>query len=115
MARTRAVLDAAAVASEVELVITNNLRHFEAADLAPLGKRSLDADTFLCELLDRSPNIVRAALNRQVAHMRRPRPWTPPELLGRLGDRGAGDPLAPSFAAACERRFSLTVEPPPAP
>lgn len=51
---------AAAVVGDVELVVTNNLRHFAADDLAPLGKRSLNADAFLCELLGRSPHIVRA-------------------------------------------------------
>lgn len=106
---------AAAVVGDVELIVTNNLRHFEAADLAQLGKQSLDVDTFLCELLDRSPSIVRAALDQQVANMRRPRPWTLAELLGRLGGRGAGDSLAPSFATACEQRFSLKAEPPPTP
>lgn len=89
---------AAAVVGSVELVVTNNLRHFETADLAQLGKRSLDADAFLCELLDRSPSIVRTALDQQVAHMRRPRQWTLAELLGRLEGQGSGDPLAPNFA-----------------
>lgn len=104
---------AAAVVGGTELVVTNNLRHFAADDLAPLGKRSLDTDAFLCELLDRSPHIVRVALDQQVAHMRQPRRWTLAELLGRLAGRGSGDPLAPSFAVACERQFSLEAEPPP--
>ncbi len=106
---------AAAVVGKVELVVTNNLRHFEADDLVQVGKRSVDADTFLCELLDRSPNITRAALDQQVAHMRRPRQWTLAELLGRLKGQGTGDPLAPSFAVSCERRFSLKAESPPGP
>jgi len=104
---------AAAVIGRVELVVTNNLRHFEVSHLAQLGKRSLDADAFLCELLDRSPNIVRAALDRQVAHMCRPRQWTLAELLGRLAGQGSGDPLASKFAVACERRLSLKAEVPP--
>lgn len=96
-----------AVVGRIELVVTNNLRHFAVDDLAPLGKRSLDADAFLGELLDCSPHIVRAALDQQVGHMRQPRPWTLAEFLGRLAGQGSGDPLAPRFAAACERRFSL--------
>lgn len=110
--RDRHVL-AAAVVGRIELVVTNNLRHFAVDDLSPLDKRSLDADAFLGELLDRSPHIVRAALDQQVGHMRQPRPWTLAEFLGRLAGQGSGDPLAPRFAAACERRFSLVAEPPP--
>ncbi len=110
--KDRHVLAAAAVGG-IELVVTNNLRHFASDDLAPLGKRSLDADAFLRELLDRSPHIVRAALDQQVAHMRQPRRWTLAEFLGRLAGRGSGDPLTPRFAVACERRFSLEAEPPP--
>lgn len=104
---------AAAVVGSVELVVTNNLRHFEADDLVQLGKRSLDADTFLCELLDRSPSIVSTALDHQVAHMRRPRQWTLAELLGRLGGQGTGNPLTPNFAMTCARRLSLNPESPP--
>lgn len=104
---------AAAVVGGIKLVVTNNLRHFEAEDLTPIGKRSLDADAFLCELLGRSPHIVNAALNQQVAHMRRPCQWTLTELLGRFGGQGSGDPLAPNFAITCERLFSLEAKPPP--
>lgn len=106
---------AAAVVGGMEVVVTNNLRHFPIEDLAPLGKRSLDADSFLCELLDRSPHIVRAALEQQVEHMRKPRRWTLAELLGRLAGRGSGDPLAPRFVEGCERRFSLGAKRPPRP
>jgi hypothetical protein len=104
---------AAAVVGEIEVVLTNNLRHFQAADLAPLGKRAVAPDAFLCELLERAPNIVRAALDRQVAHMRRPRHWSLAELLGRLRGLGAGDPLAAGFAAAAERELGLKAAPPP--
>lgn len=110
--RDRHVL-AAAVVSRADVVVTNNLRHFATEDLAPLGKRALDADSFLCELLAGSPVIVRAALDQQVIHMRKPRQWTLDELLGRLDGLGKGDPLAPSFAKNCEQRFSLEAKPPP--
>jgi hypothetical protein len=104
---------AAAVIGDAEVVLTNNLRHFRATDLAPLAKRAVDPDSFLCELLDRSPSIVALGLDRQVAHMRRPRQWTLAELAGRLGGQGAGDPLAPTFAAVLERELGLVAEPPP--
>ncbi len=104
---------AAAVIGEAELLLTNNLRHFEPTDLAPLDKRAVQPDTFLCELLDRAPNIVRAALDQQVAHMRRPRRWTLAELLGTLRGLGAGDPLAPDFAAALERDLGSEAAIPP--
>lgn len=104
---------AAAVIGEAGLLLTNNLRHFEPTDLAPLDKRALQPDAFLCELLDRAPNIVRAALEQQVTHMHRPRQWTLAELLGRLRGLGTGDPLAPDFAAALERNLRSEAAMPP--
>ena len=104
---------AAAVIGDVELVLTKNLRHFKAEDLARVGRRSLDPDTFLCELLGRSPIIARAALDQQAAHMRQPHQWTLAELLGCLGGLGAGDPLTPNLVAELERQLRLKPAPPP--
>ena len=53
---------AAAVAHGVELVVTNNLKHFKQADLERVGARALNADQLLCELLSAAPNIMRKAL-----------------------------------------------------
>lgn len=107
---------AAAVASDVELVVTNNLKHFPAADLSTVGKRSCSGDDFLSELLDAYPNIVREALREQVKAMRNPWQWTESELLGRLAGLGEGDALAPQFAQAAAARYGITLgRPPPKP
>lgn len=104
---------AAAVAGNVDRVVTNNLKHFKAEDLATVGKESIDADAFLCDLLERAPLTVRDALHQQARVMRRPRQWTAEELLGRLAGLGPGDALAPNFVAAVEQRLAMTPQPPP--
>ncbi len=106
---------AAAVAHGVELLVTNNLKHFKPADLERLGVRALNADQLLCELLSAAPNIMREALESQAATMRTPRQWTVAELLGALAGRGRGDALAPSFAEVASERLEIgPVAPPPA-
>jgi predicted nucleic acid-binding protein len=64
---------AAAVAGNVELVITNNLRHFEAADLEEVGKQALSPDQLLRELLAVEPTVIHAAMQQLVTVMRIPR------------------------------------------
>jgi hypothetical protein len=112
--RYRHVL-AAAVAHGVELVVTNNLKHFKRADLERVGVRALNADQLLCELLSVAPNVIREALESQTATMRTPRQWTVAELLGALAGLGLGDALAPSFVEAVSERLEMApVAPPPA-
>ena len=100
---------AAAVVAGADLVVTSNVRHFLPVDLAQVGKRSITPDGLLCELLRSAPSIVREALELQAAHMRTPRTWTVPELLGLLAGRGHADAQAPEFAAAAA--IALGVEP----
>jgi hypothetical protein len=105
---------AAAVAHGVELVVTNNLKHFKQADLERVGVRALNADQLLCELLSVAPNLIREALESQAATMRTPRQWTVAELLGALAGLGRGDALAPGFADAVRERLEIgPVAPPP--
>lgn len=113
-AKDRHVL-AAAVAGNAPRVVTNNLKDFKARDVAKVGRQSISADDILGEFLDRSPTIVREALHKQAATMRKPRQWTVPELLGRLAGLGKGDPLAPRFAAAAQERYGIQPVPPPDP
>jgi SAM-dependent methyltransferase len=104
---------AAAVVAEADLVVTSNVRHFLPADLAQVGKRSITPDGLLCELLHSAPSIVRESLELQAAHMRTPRTWTVPELLGLLAGRGHGDAQAPEFAAAAARALGVEPAAPP--
>lgn len=104
---------AAAVAHGVELVVTNNLKHFKQADLERVGVRASNADQLLCELLSVAPNVIREALESQVATMRSPRQWTAAELLGALAGLGRGDALAPVFADAARERLAIDPAVPP--
>jgi predicted nucleic acid-binding protein len=104
---------AAAVAGNVELVITSNLRHFEQADLDKVGKQALSPDQLLCELFAVEPTVIHAAMEQLVAVMRTPRPWSVPELLGRLAGLGHGDAIAPRFAKAAAAKLGIETATPP--
>jgi hypothetical protein len=104
---------AAAVVGDVELVITNNLRHFRQADLDTVGKRSVSPDQLLCEILQAEPSVVQDALRLQVSAMRKPRPWSEAELLGLLAGLGHGDAIAPRFAAAAATKLGIATAAPP--
>jgi PIN domain len=104
---------AAAVAGNVELVITSNLRHFDGADLEEVGKQAMSPDQLLCELLATEPTVIHAAMERLVMVMRIPRPWSIPELLGRLAGLGHGDAIAPRFAKAAVAKLGIEMAVPP--
>jgi hypothetical protein len=104
---------AAAVSGNVELLITSNLRHFERADLEMVGKQALSPDQLLCELLATEPTLIHSAMERLVTVMRTPRPWSIPELLGRLAGLGHGEALAPRFAKAATAKLGIETAVPP--
>jgi predicted nucleic acid-binding protein len=104
---------AAAVAGNVELVITSNLRHFDGADLDKVRKQAMSPDQLLCELLATEPTVIHAAMERLVMVMRIPRPWSIPELLGRLAGLGHGDAIAPRFAKAAVAKLGIEMAVPP--
>jgi predicted nucleic acid-binding protein len=105
---------AAAVAADIDLVITDDLKHFKQTDIEQVGVRALTADQFLYELLDAVPSIVLEAIESHVARMRNPRQWTIPELLGRLAGMGSADALAPRFVKTAATRFDIKAATPPA-
>jgi hypothetical protein len=74
---------AAAVTSDAEAIVTSNLRHFAAAACEPFGIEVVHPDAFLCELHERAPAKIRAALTEQAAALSRP-PFTVNELLDLL-------------------------------
>jgi len=104
---------AAAVAAGVELIVTNNVKHFRQVDIDSVGVRAMTADQFLSDLLDAVPSIVLRALEEYVARMRNPRQWSVAELLGRLAGLGRGDALAPRFAEAAAAKLGIEMAPPP--
>jgi PIN domain len=104
---------AAAVAENIGLVITSNVQHFEAADLEKVGKQAMSPDQLLCELLAAEPTVIHAAMEQLVTVMRIPRPWSIPELLGRLAGLGHGDAIAPRFAAAAAAKLEIEMAAPP--
>jgi PIN domain len=106
---------AAAVVGDVELVITNNLRHFTQADLDTVGKRSISPDQMLCDIVEAEPSVVHDALRLNASAMRKPRPWSEAELLGLLAGLGHSDALAPRFAKAATAKFEVEAAPPPPP
>jgi len=63
---------AAAVASDADVIVTSNLRHFPAAACEPFGIEVVHPDAFLCELHERAPAKIRAALTEQATALSRP-------------------------------------------
>jgi len=104
---------AAAVAAGVEVIATNNVKHFREADIESVGVRARTADQFLSDLLDAAPNIVLRALEEYVERMRNPREWSIAELLGRLAGLGHGDAIAPRFAKAAATKLDIEMAAPP--
>jgi predicted nucleic acid-binding protein len=103
---------AAAVAAGVDLVVTNNVKHFRQV-AEGVGVRAVTADRFLSDLLDATPNVVLKALESQATRMRNPRQWSGAELLGRLAGLGHGDALTPRFAAAAATKLNVKPAAPP--
>ena len=49
---------AAAIAAKAELIVTDNVRHFPAKALVPLGIEAVTPDRFLCDLWDLQPQVL---------------------------------------------------------
>jgi hypothetical protein len=67
-AKDRHVASAAAAISPCVLV-TENLRHFDAKALEGLGVTLRSPDDFLCDLFDAKPNVVEAATREAAANL----------------------------------------------
>lgn len=78
---------AAAVAAQVDALVTVNLRDFPAGPLGERGVRVVEPDTYLVELFDEQPDEVVATIVRIAGEKSRP-PMTPLGVLAAL--RGAG-------------------------
>ncbi|MFD1046518.1 PIN domain-containing protein [Kibdelosporangium lantanae] len=93
---------AAAIRGGAQTLVTENLRDFPEAAVAPYDIVVGHQDEFLLDQLDLSPTLVLAALRRQVSRYRRD-PRTVPDLLAILGNQGH---RCTRFAVACHERMS---------
>ncbi|MCL1467146.1 PIN domain-containing protein [Argonema galeatum] len=74
---------AAAVMANAKIIVTSNLKHFQANDLAPWNIKAQSPDEFLCNIFDEYPDEMVEVVRRQSQALRKP-PLTVNELLGLL-------------------------------
>jgi len=79
-------IPAAAVASQADVIVTDNTRHFPEAACEPHGIEVQTPDEFLSYFFDLAPDVVADLFLRQVAEFRRPA-FTLPEALETLCNR----------------------------
>lgn len=63
---------AAAITGRCDAIVTQNIRHFPAAALAPYGIETQHPDEFLCNQLSLAPGVVCSALRKVRARLKRP-------------------------------------------
>jgi predicted nucleic acid-binding protein len=105
---------AAAVASGAPVVVTNNLRDFQTADLQKVGVAPMHPDRYLSRLLRDSPEAMDKAITAQVKHMSRYGDWSRGQLLGHLSGLGHAKAMTPGFVAQTQQVLGIRpVAPPP--
>jgi len=113
-AKDRHVAAAAAAISPCVLV-TENLKHFDAKALEGLGVTLRSSDDFLCDLFDAKPNVVEAATREAAANLTKTLPsWE--EYLGSIADRCRVKKFADrlrKWTPQEDQRFQPTARPPP--
>jgi hypothetical protein len=81
---------AAAVAGQVELLVTWNCKDFDCGFTTKHAIRIVDPDHYLRALYEELPGEVLATITRLAASKRRP-PMTPAELVNALGRAGVNE------------------------
>jgi excisionase family DNA binding protein len=81
---------AAAVAGEVEWLVTWNAKDFDCGFTRRHAIKIVDPDRYLCALYEELPNEMLATVTRLAAGKRRP-PMTPAELVNALGQAGVNE------------------------
>lgn len=76
---------AAAVAAEVEIIVTFNLRHFPAEACTPAGVEVQHPDVFADLLVTQNPVVLWQAIEEMAARRRNP-PASPEEIVERLAE-----------------------------
>lgn len=92
---------AAAKVGRATVLLTRNLKHFPAEPLLEMSIRVLDADGYLCEQLDGSPEQMLWTVTRIAGEKRRPS-MSIIELLAALGNAGV-----PAFAERFQTEFGI--------
>lgn len=93
-----------AIHAGAQLIVTQNLRDFPSEALSPLGIAACDADTFLLELFDVSPETMCRIVHDQAADLRNP-PMTVSLVLEFIGE------LAPRFAHLVQTTLDEHIQP----
>jgi predicted nucleic acid-binding protein len=78
---------AAAIKTNANLIVTNNLRHFPENYLSQFGLAARSADDFVTDLIDLNPERAVRAFLEMVSHKRNPA-LTELQVLERLRERG---------------------------
>ena len=89
---------AAAIHSNSQVIVTENLRDFPSAALGPFGIEAQTPDSFVLALVRRSPRTVHAVVRAQAASLRNP-PMNLDEVLDRLVAAGLRRTVAALRAA----------------
>lgn len=74
---------AVALHANVQIIVTQNLRHFPIAVLDPFDIEAMSADTFLLSLFDRDSKTLTRIIHEQAADLTRP-PQSVEQVLARL-------------------------------
>jgi len=93
---------AAAVASNSQIIVTQNLKDFPRHLLAPFSIEALSADDFLIRQFDQNADMMVRIIIEQARILRKP-PQTPLEILNRL------NLFAPTFAERIRRRLETNL------
>ena len=94
---------AAAVTSQAQIIVTDNLRDFRHEALAPFNIEAQSADTFLTLLFEAAPERMLLIVKEQTDDLRSP-PKTFREMLGNIGKQ------APNFAALLWQQLNRTSQ-----
>lgn len=78
---------AAAIVGECDVIVTQNLKHFPAATLAPYGIEAQHPDEFLSDYLDLAPGAFCEAVRTLRARLKHP-PYSVEDYLGTLTQQG---------------------------
>lgn len=78
---------AAAIKARADLIVTNNIRDFPAAELDAWGIAAVTADDFLLDLLTEEPDFADLVVDQVIAS--RPRGGSPASVVAELSRAGA--------------------------
>jgi hypothetical protein len=78
---------AAAIVGRCDMIVTQNLKHFPEAALAPYGIEARHPDEFLCDQFDLAPSVVCEAVRKLRGRLKNP-PFSVDDYLGVMRRQG---------------------------